>query len=346
MKCEILAFDAVDWHSLDQLPDRTVFQTREWLRFLAQTQNATPVVAELREGGEIFGYFSGLTFSRFGIKILGSSFPGWTTPYVGFNLLAGASRRAALAAVEKMAWSQLNCLHVEISDPNLTIEDGEALGFSTEFYDSYRTDLSKSEEDLFNTMNSACRRCVRKAEKSGVTIEEACDPAFADEYYAQLESVFARQGLVPTYKLDRVRALIENLQPTGRLLLLRARDAQRNCIATGIFPGYNKIAEFWGNASLRSGQILRPNELMHWHVMRFWKSRGALIYDWGGGGDYKEKYGCTPHRVPWLVKSRYQFVSRLRGQARKMFAQRQRLLGWLQAERHDREPQNVDGPIS
>src|SRR5207244_10202582 len=144
---------------------------------------------------------------------------------------------------------------------------------------------------------------------SGVVVEEAHDPAFADEYYEQLVEVFAKQGLVPSYKVDRVRSLVRNLQPTGRLLLLRARDADGKCIATGIFPGFNKIAEFWGNASFSSSQILRPNEAIHWYAMRYWKQRGVEIYDWGGKGKYKEKYWCTIYQVPWFTKSRYQFVS-------------------------------------
>jgi len=182
-------------------------------------------------------------------------------------------------------------------------------------------------------MDSACRRCIRKAEKSGVTIEEAHELAFADEYYEQLKDVFAKQGLVPTYKLDRVRALIRNLEPTGRLLLLRARDLQGKCIATGIFPGFNRIAEFWGNASVRSGQILRPNEAIHWHAMRYWKRHGVEIYDWGGEGVYKQKYGCVLHRVPWFSKSRYKLLSRLRNEARNVFQRKQRFLGWLHDER-------------
>ncbi len=82
MKCHIIEFDAVDWSVLDRFADRTVFQTREWIQFIRQSQNATPVIAELREGREVAGYFTGLTFTRLGIKILGSSFPGWTTPYI------------------------------------------------------------------------------------------------------------------------------------------------------------------------------------------------------------------------------------------------------------------------
>lgn len=213
------------------------------------------------------------------------------------------------------------------------------MGYTEEAYASYRSDLTRTEEELFNGMESACRRCVRKAEKSGVQIEEAHDLAFADEYYEQLKDVFAKQGLVPTYSVERVRSLVRNMEPGGNVLLIRARDPQGRCIATGIYPGYNKIAEFWGNASFRAYQNLRPNEACHWYAMRYWKKRGAAIFDWGGEGTYKEKYGCVPHRVPWFTKSRYQIVGALRNEARNMFARKQKFLGWLQGSRSaDRPP--------
>jgi Acetyltransferase (GNAT) domain len=332
MICRLVDPAAVRWKELDCFDDRSVFQTCEWVAFVSESQKASPVIAELLEGGEVAGYFTGLTFTRFGVRILGSSFPGWTTPYMGFNLCAGASRAAALAAIEKLAWTELKCVHIEISDPLFSVEDGRSLGFDCEFYHSYRTDLRRSEEELFNNMESACRRCIRKAEKSEVRIEEADDLAFADEYYEQLQDVFGKQKLAPTYDVERVRSLIRNVKPSGHLLLLRARDKEGKCIATGIFPGFNKIAEFWGNASWRSSQPLRPNEAIHWYAMRYWKSRGAEIYDWGGQGAYKEKYGCVPYSVPWFVKSRYKIVSKLRDEARKMFGRKQKFAGWLRGK--------------
>lgn len=333
MKAKVIDAEKVNWAELDRFADRTVFQTREWLQFLRETQKGRVLVCQLSEGGEIAGYFSGLVFSRFGVRILGSSFPGWSTPYIGFNLVAGASRKSALAAIEELAWGTLKCLHMEISDPFFSRDDGKELGFTDGAYATHHTDLTQPEEKIFNSMDPACRRCIRKAEKSGVVIEEAHDANFADEYYEQLKEVYAKQALVPTYSVDRVRSLIRNLEPTGRILLVRARDAEGNCIATGIFPGYNKIAEFWGNASWRASQNLRPNEAIHWYVMRYWKRRGVEVYDWGGENKYKEKYGCVPHRVPWFAKSRFALISNLRGQAKKVIEGKQRLQGWLQGRR-------------
>ncbi|MGH9470314.1 MAG: GNAT family N-acetyltransferase [Terriglobia bacterium] len=323
----------VDWSRLDQFEDRTVFQTRPWLDFISETQKATPVVAEVRDGSSVLGYFTGLIVRRAGIRILGSSFPGWTTPYIGFNLRPGTSRREALKALESFAFKELGCLHLEVSDRRFRPEDGQNGGFTADAYRSYETDLTHSEEEILNRMNSACRRCIRKAEKSGVRIEEGHDEQFAEEYYEQLRDVFAKQNLVPTYDLERVRSLVRHLLPTGHLLLLRARDPAGRTIGTGIYPGMNQVAEFWGNASFRDSQHLRPNESLHWYAMRYWKQRGVTAFDWGGGGEYKEKYGPTPISIPWFSKSRYRFLGAMRREAKRMFNLKQRVLGKWQASR-------------
>lgn len=328
-----LAPHEIPWTTLDSAPDRVVFQTNEWLAFIAESQRATPVVAEIRDGDAIAGYFSGLIVRKFGMPILGSSFPGWTTPYIGFNVQPGFSRERLVAPVAQWAFREIGALHLEISDLGFRNGDGATAHMHVSAYESYKSDLTKSEDELFKHMDSACRRCIRKAEKGGVTVEEAHDEAFADEYYAQLIDVFAKQGKPPTYSVERVRSLLKHMRPTGRLLALRARDPEGKCIATGLYPGMNQVAFFWGNASWRADQHWRPNEYLHWYALRYWKARGVTLFDWGGGGTYKEKYGVEPHAVPWLYKSKYPLITTIRNEARALFYRSQRLLGMLRGLR-------------
>jgi IS1 family transposase len=317
----------IPWNALDAFEDRVVFQTREWLNFIAESQRGTPVVAEIREGGAVAGYFSGLVIRRFGVRILGSSFPGWTTPYIGFNLNPGYSRPALLEPFARWAFHELRCAHVEISDRLFAPTDGDAARLDQTTYQSYKSDLTRTEDQLFKGMESACRRCIRKAEKSGVVVEEANDAAFADEYFEQLKDVFAKQGKVPTYTIERVRCLLKHMLPTGRLLAVRARSPEGRCIATSLYSGMNDVAFFWGNASWRSEQQWRPNEYLHWYALRYWKARGVRMFDWGGGGTYKEKYGVAPHVVPWFYKSRYRLLTTIRNEARTLFYKSQGLIG-------------------
>jgi hypothetical protein len=66
--------------------------------------------------------------------------------------------------------------------------------------------------------------------------------------------------------------------------------------------------------------------------MRYWKKRGVEIFDWGGGGEYKEKYGVRPASIPWLRKSRYRLLGVLRQEAKRLFDLKQRLLGRFEAQ--------------
>jgi len=161
-----------------------------------------------------------------------------------------------------------------------------------------------------------------------VIIEEARDEAFANDYYAQLKDVFAKQNLVPTSGPNRVRLLIKHLLPTGNLLLLRARDPVGTCIATGISLGSHKTASFWGNASLRRYQHVCPNESLHWYAMRFWKRLGMEIYDFCGGGDYKRKYGGEEVARFHFFKSRYRWRALARQLGLRLFKLKQRILGF------------------
>jgi hypothetical protein len=326
---KIIPYNSVPWEQLDRFEDRVIFQTRAWVDYLAETQGARPVLAEIRSGPTLAGYFTGLTVGRLGIKILGSSFPGWTTPYMGFNLMPGFTRAEILPAFTQWAHNDLGCLHFEISDRRFRDEDAGQLGFEISAYESYKTDLAQTEDEIFGKMDSACRRCIRKAEKSGVIIEEASDDAFAEEYHAQLTDVFAKQQRVPSYTVNRVRSLIKHIRPTGNLLLLRARRPDGLCIGTGIYPGMNEVAFFWGNASWREHQNWRPNESLHWYAMRYWKTRGVQTFDWGGGGDYKEKYGVEPLRASWFIHSRFKALGKMRHQARAMYYSAQRFIGVL-----------------
>ncbi|HWH60048.1 MAG TPA: GNAT family N-acetyltransferase [Terriglobales bacterium] len=320
------------WRRLERFPDRLVYHTQEWIHFIAATQQATPVFAEVRDGSSCVGCFSGLMISRCGVRILGSPFQGWTTMYMGFNLEPEVPRWMALQALQHFAFQDLGCLHFEVTDRLSSVEDGERSGLKEHFFNSYTTDLRKSEEQIFAEMEPTCRTCIRKAQRNGVVIEESCgDDLFVDEYYEQLKDVFAKKGLVPTYSRNLVRLFIRHLYPTGNLLLLRARDPDGKCIATGLFPGMNKLAQFWGNASVRSGQHLRPNQAMHWYAIRYWRAHGAECFDWGGGGTYKEKYGSQKILVHRFCKSRTFILPVLRDQAYTLFKCKQRIRGWLAA---------------
>jgi hypothetical protein len=310
------------------LGDRTIFQSPAWLNFLTATQNGEPVLAALRNGQETAGYFTGMVVRKFGLRILGSPFPGWSTSYMGFNLQPGVSKSAALDALKLFAFRDLRCAHLEFMDRKFTAEEISECGLQWVPLNGFEIDLKREEDEIFGSFQPPCRRAIRKSVRLGVTVEETQDAGFVEEYYAQLEDVFAKQGLVPTYDIKRVQELVRRIGPSGSLLLLRARDGEGRCIATAIFIMISPTTMyFWGGASWRSSQTLRPNDLLMWSAMRIGRSRGVQIMDLGGAGDYKKKFGGRPISVPWVRVSAQPLLPLLRTAAKTLFTLKQQLQG-------------------
>ena len=100
-------------------------------------------------------------------------------------------------------------------------------------------------------------------------------------------------------------------------------------IATAVLPWYHRTMYFWGGASWREHQHLRPNETLIWHAMRWGRARGVTEFDFVGGNSYKAKYGTVEVAVPWARRSRSPLVANLRDVAQQGFAFKQRAVARL-----------------
>lgn len=307
-----LPFEDVKWEDSNIGDEINIFQTLPWLSFLAETQKAEPVIAAVESDGHLMGYFTGLIVNKYGIKVLGSPFRGWGSYFMGFSMAPDASRRELLQALPAFAFKELGCHYLEVVDPYLSADDCSGLTYKVENLDWFAIDLTRSEEELFANMKHSGRNCIRQSIKKGVTIEEASDIGFAEEYYDQYTDALAKHSIVPAYSLDYVQKMIEVLLPTGYLLLMRARNLEGICIATGIFLALNRTAVFWGAASWRQYQSLRPNEPLAWAGIQKLKEKGIQELHFGGEAEqYKKKLGCYEITLPRLMKPRYAVAASL-----------------------------------
>ena len=325
----------VEWDALDRFADRLLFQRRPWLSFLQESHSAEPVVAELCRDGQRCGWFTGLMTRHFGVRVLGAPRPGWTTPYLGFNVEAGTSRREAVAALPAFAFKELGCVHLEVCDRSFVPADLAGLEGRRSETKTFVVDLRPELDEISARMTSGTRQNLRKGRRRGLVVEDADPEGFAEEYYGQLRDVFAKQGLVPSYSAARVQSLIRHLHPTGDLQLIRVRAPEGDSIATGLVLGVGASAYFWGGASWRRHQHFRPNEAMFWHAFMTWRGRGAQEFDFGGGGTYKAKYGATEVPLHQLRWSRWPGIEAARSLVRASSVARQRAMGSLSQPRGD-----------
>jgi hypothetical protein len=303
---ERIDLDTYPYEEIKKIGEINISQTLPWLKFISDTQHADPVVLAIKSDDRLQGYFTGLLSNKFGIKILGSPFRGWQSYFMGFNLMSTASYLDILRALPHYTFRELGCTYMEIIDPSFEYDGLESLPYKVEHLDWYAFDLIHSEEEIFANMKHSGRNSIRKAIKSGVVIEEASGDGFAEEYYAQYSDVLAKHGLLPAYCLEMVQLMINTMLPTGNMILLKALSPEGTCIATGIFLALNKTAVFWGAASWRQYQSLRPNDLLAWHGIKKMKELGIQKLHLGGQCEqFKEKLGCQEANLSRLMKAKY-----------------------------------------
>jgi hypothetical protein len=213
----------------------------------------------------------------------------------------------------------------------MEVADARSLPYRLTTRETLEVDLSGSEQDVLARMHSRTRTYVRRAPRVGLCIEEVSDADFASEYYEQITDVFASSSLVPTFGIDRVRSLVENVLPSGQLLMLRVRDDDGHPIASLLTVGRNARATLWGLAWYRAAARLHPVEAVQWAAMARWRERGAVVYDLDGAMLAKEKFGGQPRTEAHLHHSRHPAFDLGRNVVRAAFYERQRLTGQLRS---------------
>jgi CelD/BcsL family acetyltransferase involved in cellulose biosynthesis len=149
---------------------------------------------------------------------------------------------------------------------------------ATAFY-GHQLDLTGSEETLFNRLQPATRRAVRKAQQTGVTIERTVAPEAVDHLYRLMQRTRRRHG-VPPQPRRFFRQIHRHLLRPGHGFILLARTGSRP-IAAALFLECGPQALFKFGASDERFQDLRPNNLLFWEAIKTLASRGRQSLDLG-----------------------------------------------------------------
>lgn len=334
-----------EWELIENSPESTCFQTRWWADYLRRI-HYKPYIIEIRDDGDIFGYFIGERFWR-GFWLLTAPFEGIGTYTQGFVAVCNPiDEKERIAIYQQMAsWAFENRIAVlfQVDDWMLRRDSAEWIpyedfqhevlieaGQQYEFRPTLYLDMAgKSEEELWSMQHyKSCKYSVNKARKNGLYVRQITDRSdinsFLDKHYNQLEEVCAKQGMrpKPSQSRKRMQALCEALFP-DRIIMLECRGNDENGVeqvmSTGLFcPG--KIESiYWTGASYQRYQKYCPNELMVWEAIRLLQQRNAGALNFGGMARYKLKFGTIYAYVPRIYFYKYKFVYDLKTNAKLMF---------------------------
>ena len=278
---------------------------------------------EISKDGEFIGFFSALVVRKFGLKIVGSPFAGWSTPYMGLDVVDSSKKTKILQELIPFVMKETSCIYLQICDRDFDKEELELIkniNASIRMVETLELGIEVDDAMQYKRMKNDCRNFIKQFERRGARIKEAIpDDAFAEEFYEQLIDVFAKQNLVPTYTVDKVKCLLKHLSKVNNVYCLRVLDPEGISIATSIFPGFNRKMFFWGGASLREYQHYRPNEYMIYTAIRYWRERGCTEFDMVGNRSYKKKFGSLVTNYPCIIVPKYRILLRLKDLAAYLY---------------------------
>lgn len=323
-KFETIEYSCVNETEFYSLPNKIVNTTKPWIDFIIEDSHAEPIIVRITSNDKFVGYFSCLKIKKVGINIIGSPFSGWSTTYMGFDLIDNSFKVKILPALVEYLQKTQKCAYLQIIERDITMDEANSLykqyGYQVKPVETLDIGISFTDEELYKHMKTDCRNFIKQFERRGATLEIAeSNDTFAEEYYEQLLDVFAKQNLVPTYTVDKVKCLLKHLGKSNNVLCLRVKDREGKSIATSIFPGFNKKCFFWGGASLRSYQQYRPNEYMIYTAMKYWRDRGCTDFDMVGNRAYKKKFGSWEVTYPCIVVSKYKILYTFKEWAAKLY---------------------------
>jgi hypothetical protein len=162
----------------------------------------------------------------------------------------------------------------------------------------HKLDLVPDEERLFSGLRDNARRNVRKAVREGVTVEFDRSLAALREFYRLHCATRKRHG-VPPQPFLFFRKIHENVLARDFGVVASARFGGR-VIASSVFFHFGREAIFKYNASDPRSQSRRPNNLVLWEALRWYKERGAETLNLGrteadndGLLRFKRSFGAT-----------------------------------------------------
>ncbi len=140
-------------------------------------------------------------------------------------------------------------------------------------------DLALAEEQLFANLDEACRRAVRKAQKSGLNVHEGTQESDIRAYYALAELSARRTGeSLPPY--DYYARIWETFHARGHCRFLFAQAGEERLAALMLFADRGAMT-FAAGVAAPEALPLRANDFVHWEAIRLAKREGFSHYRLG-----------------------------------------------------------------
>jgi Acetyltransferase (GNAT) domain len=256
-------------------PDSSIFHLSQWARVLISTYGHEPVYLRFSCDDNLAALLplmevkSPITGNR-GVSL---PFSDFCAPLL-FDHRIGVS--SLLDAVNGIALKR-NWRYFEVRS------NGSVDSFTTpsEEYYGHELDLTRGADGLLAAVSPSVRRAIRKAQKSGLTVEISQTWASMLDFYRLHLRTRRRHGL-PPQSLSFFHNILREIIKTGYGLVIVAKQGLRP-VAVAVFFHSGREALYKFGASDARAQSLRPNNLVMWEAIKHFAASGF----------YKLRFGRT-----------------------------------------------------
>jgi CelD/BcsL family acetyltransferase involved in cellulose biosynthesis len=273
----------------------TVFHTHDWMTAVGRLFGVEKLPLGVFQSGRMVGAFPTFRARKGPLRVMAAPLGGWAT-YYGGPLVDASLQSAVLKAFDALL-NQGRIDYAEIRYPHLSaVEALREQGYYVEEKHTYVLSLDQPIDQLWKGMKSACRRAVRKAQRSGVEVIEPDHKSFLEDYYELAKDTYRKSNRLPPLSARQLGMVWDTLNETQRVKVLLARHEGR-VIAGAIFLLFQDKIYYWDGASCRDGLSLRPNNLIHWILIEWAVGHGYRTYDMLGANipsiaRFKQTFGC------------------------------------------------------
>jgi hypothetical protein len=290
-----------DWNQrISKLDGNGFFYTAEWSAVLQKTYGFCPIYFTKTTGSRLT---SVLPMMEVNSRFTGKR--GVSLPFTDQCEALGASEsenkslfKEALNHGKEQGWK-----YIESRGGTGLAGLFEKARPSLAFY-SHELDLLADENQLFSKLDDSVRRAIRKAQKSGLTLEvSTSQPAIRDYYRLHCET--RREHGLPPQSLLFFLNIHKYVLTKNMGMVISAKHESRT-IASAVFFIFGTRAIYKFGASDRQFLSLRANNFVMWEAIKWCKQRGAHQLNFGrtsltneGLRRYKLGWGTQENQVAY-----------------------------------------------
>ena len=283
-----------EWDAfVEQSGDATGYHLWRWRRVMERAFGHRTLYLAARDGDAIVGVLPTVIMKSW---LFGRSLV--SLPFVNYGGVIAVNedvRRALLDSAAAIA-SEEQVTHVELRHLVRRFDDLPVKQHKV----TMLLRLAANEADAWTALDRKVRNQIKKAQKSGLTVENGGSELVGDFYAVFAENM--RDLGTPVYSRRFFEEVLAVFPATARVFVARLAGAP---VAAAITYGFRETLEVPWASALRSSRPLCANTLLYWHVMLHAIAEGRSTFDFGrstpgdGPFQFKRQWGAEPSPLSW-----------------------------------------------